>query len=241
MSQPDIIVVQHAWRYWSAWSYSVSALFQWPPQCQVKLIVCCTLDDPRAERWLSYYVNHRARPDTVLIEPMWMERTHLLRRGIGRQAACLNNDAAELVMLADADYLPGPDCLDTILETFPSDDVLAYVRRLRTCPHERGDRLIAAASEPGLRKIDFDDFDLPQKLTRAIGGCQIVRADVAREKGYLPADSKWLRPEEVWRRTCEDRVARAHIAGHKGVPLTGPAMLRLRHTKYGRKHIGVEN
>jgi hypothetical protein len=237
---PQLEVIQHVWRYWAMWSYSASSLFQWPPKCTVRVTVCCTHEDPKAMVNVGFFAEHPERPPNVTFLPLWMPRTKLLRRAIGRNVACQQTRATVAVWMTDADYLFGEGALDAACERFPDNDILAYPRRLHRCTVERGEALIRDARDQGVRQINTNDFTGRQRLGRAIGGAQIYRADAARKFGYLPDHRKFQSPTGRWQRTHCDKAFRWLIETH-GTGIDIPNVFRMAHQERGRDRVGVEN
>ena len=90
---------------------------------------------------------------------------------------------------------------------------------------------------PGIYSIHPPDFT-PETNIRAIGGIQLYRGSVARERGYLPDHPKWQRPARKWERTFCDSFFRREL-GTRGVPVDVVNLYRLRHSKRGRTDIDV--
>jgi len=234
-----IEIVSHCFRYWKSWSYQASALILFPPRCKVKLTLCYTEADERSAEFVPFFQDQFKAVDTVDFSPMHLEPSRLFRRAIGRNIAAKLTEA-DLVLFTDADYIFRDGCLDALVERFSRDYVLACPSVVRKCPHSEGDRLIEAASVPGVRDIPVDKFEIA-RLRVAIGGFQCVTGETARKFGYLDGHRRFQRPAIRWQRTFEDTRYRRAIKGGRGVPLDIPEVYRIRHSLYGREHENCEN
>lgn len=239
-----IDIVTHNYRYSRLAMYQMSSLVLFPPERvrvrHVMYVADQEADDPNARRLAVYFRDHPAcqRP-TVAWEPRTMEKQYLMRRAVGRDDAC-RRTTADWVWFADADMLFGPGALDTLADRLRDfRGKMAYPKQVTaSVDHAAGDELIEAAAGPP-RLVDFMGGRFaPMRYNRAIGGVQVVRGDVARSVGYCRG-SKWQRPEKVWKRTFEDAEFRRTI-GTDGTGLDVPNVYRIRHSKRGREHPGVE-
>ena len=210
------------------------------------MTVCYCPDDKPVAWVLEYFAgNGQRRIPTSQLHPLfrWMPLSPacLCRRAIGRNLVALQTQA-DWVWFTDTDYLFGPGCLDNLaaqLTLLPAEINLVYPRRAIVTSHEAGDRLIAQVTSPAIHPIVLTDFTETKKYNRAIGGIQIARGDVCREKGYLDGNPKWQQPAAQWMRTHEDRHFRASL-GTAGKPLDVPQVYRIRHSLRGRFDVGVE-
>jgi hypothetical protein len=236
----DIEVVSHCWHYSRLLTYQLSSLVLYPPKCEVRMVVFTSDDDLRTQEVRGFFVNTRkfeGEGPRFFAPSLSTER--LCRRAIGRNLAALGTDA-RIVWFADCDMMFGPGCLDWLSENWPEGNVLGYPHHVGKCTHERGDELIEAVKKPAVMEIDPTDFP-PHRQPRAIGGTQIVCGDVARERGYLKDSKRYQRPASRWMRTVDDVVYRKRVLGvGRGTRLEIPNCWRIRHSKYGRKHTGVE-
>lgn len=233
-------IVTHCWRYWRLLTYQLSSLARYAPkQYPVTCKVYCCKADAKTVRVLDYFAEwvdreNRYCSQPLVIVPVEMPRPMLMRRAIGRNMAA-RASKADWVWFADCDYLFGPGCLAALpyqLErvkgplAFPHT-VLAH--RCRTL----GDAAIAKVAAPGVVGIDKSEFQ-PDAMNRAIGGIQIVRGDVCREKGYLPQHPQFQQPADRWQRTFEDPAFRHSLGVSRGEPIDLPNLYRIRHTQCGR-------
>jgi len=221
--------------------YQLSSLFLNPPEkCRVTHTTCHCLEDDATIQLLSVFMRMQP-PETVNLRFHLMERSRLMRRAIGRNERT-RMTTADVVWFAGCDYLYGPGCLDAIAtEALKHPNRVCFPRQiLRNKSHADGDRLVAedaarVAASPAhwgaliQPKCDWE----PQRINRPIGCLQIVSGDRARERGYLPNVAKYQKPAETWKRTFEDRAARAALGPEKqGIDV--PNLYRLRHSKQGR-------
>lgn len=229
----------HCWNYSRLLCLELSSIWLNPPKENELLVtICHSLDDERTWEICEWFYEQGV-PDNIQMLAHEMDTPRLLRRAIGRHEIAKATEA-DIVLFSDCDMLFGPGSLDAIAAAWPDGATLCYPRTVFKCPHECGDEYIASVTKPGIYSVKPTDFE-PTRYRRAIGGTQWVLGDVARSKGYLPEGHRLLRPADRWMRTKEDVVARKHIAGHRGIGLDIPNVLRLRHSKYGRTHVGVEN
>jgi hypothetical protein len=244
----DIEIVSHCWHYSRLLTYQLSSLVLYPPKCEVRITVFACADDIRTVGSLEHF-SHPDRLDRLRYPPQsngrpqlsWqlLPPERLCRRAIGRNLAA-ESTPARIIWFADCDMMFGPGCLDWLSENWPEGNVLGYPHYVGKCTHERGDELIEAVKKPAVMEIDPTDFP-PHRQPRAIGGTQIVCGDVARERGYLKDSKRYQRPASRWMRTVDDVVYRKRVLGvGRGTRLEIPNCWRIRHSKYGRKHTGVE-
>jgi hypothetical protein len=217
-----------------------------PQDVAVTYTVFYCPEDKATEAVLRHFeVGCRKQDGSRVVVFRWwpLERRQLMRRAIGRNLAARSTQA-QWVWFADADYLFGRGCLDALaraLGNLPADCHLAFPRIIQASKsHEHGDRYIDRVKLPDqmadLLDVEPADFE-PAVLNRAIGGIQIVRGDVARERGYLP-DTEWQHPADTWQQTFEDPVFRQSM-GTNGTPVDIPNCYRIRHSKRGRFDVGV--
>lgn len=99
--------------------------------------------------------------------------------------------------------------------------------------HEVGGAAISQVVGVGTYDIAPGDY-VPVRVRRAIGGLQVVRGDVAREKGYLPR-GRWQKPAKAWQVTSDDIAFRRSL-GTSGEPIEIPNLFRIRHIQRGQTH-----
>ena len=237
--KPDIEIISHCWNYSRLLCYQLSSLLLDPPECRVLMDVCMTAEDTKTVKMAEWFVNSPLRPENVEIKPIMFPREMLLRRAIGRNVLALVTEA-HLVWFADCDMPFGKGSLDAMLEGFKMDEIMCYPRHVMKCSHEHGDELIARVTDTKLAAIDVESF-LPARQNRAIGGIQVVKGETARRWGYLKDSKRYQKPAKNWTRTKEDPVYRKRVAASAGYPLQIQNVFRIRHSKYGREHVGVEN
>lgn len=250
-------VVSHCWRYPRILAYCLSSFLDHPPtdpafHVNLKIFFTDSGDDQTGK--LLEYFARLDWPANVRLIPWHLPRPRLMRRAIGRNMAALQTQAA-WAWFADCDHLVGPNCLDSFpqaLAAVPAEIPLAFPRTIQQSrSHQFGDRDIFAVTlhetdsrEIGERltvavpPINPAHFK-PKSMNRAIGGIQIVRGDFARARGYLPRHRRYQKPIAEWARTKEDAIFRA-CCKTKGHPLDIPNIFRLRHSKRGRFHVGIQ-
>jgi hypothetical protein len=201
------------------------------------MVVCFAVCDADTVSVVEFF-EHKTSSN-VKITGLPLSPEQVCRRAIGRNIAAKATKAG-LWWAADCDQPFGPGCLDALVEKFDRTTILCYPRIVNKSTLEYGDSLIAAADRPAVRDVDQSQF-APAHLGRAIGGIQITTGDCAREKGYIPDHRRYQRPAAHWRRTFEDTVYRRYLGVGTGTPIDIPNVMRIRHSKYGRTHIGCQN
>ena len=244
---PTIEVVSHCWNYSRLLTHQLSAFALYPPtKCDVTATVFYSPDDADTVRVIKFFDGMPIPKVTWNFRPL--ETPKLLRRAIGRNMAALWSNA-DIVMFTDCDYIYREGALDTIVEAMQggenTDKRIGYVRRHRaSISHELGDAEIAEVNvHDRMHAYDvvLDRYE-PSKLTRPIGGSQIVFGNFARVHGYLPHSRRFQRPAGEWKRTFEDRAYRGYCngLGMDDFPIDCPAVYRIRHSKRGRFDVGVK-
>ena len=239
-------LVTHCWNYSRLLCYQLSSLVDCVPN---RFSTTCTVfycrDDVATVKSLLFFQGFVFSP-TICPGMPWLNwdfrplpPDQLCRRAIGRNMAA-KDTSADWVWFLDCDYVFGLGCLDSLPDELPKvTGPLAYPRAVyRSTTHQCGDEAIERVTKPKLYAIDPDDFSA-YRNRRAIGGIQIVRGDVCRRHGYLDGHPKHQRPVKRWRRTFEDTAFRRSL-GTKGEPINLPNLYRIRHSKRGRTHVGVE-
>jgi len=229
----------HCWNYPRLLAFQLSSLWLFPPRKhKLTATVCYTEEDEKTVAMLEWFMD--AEPaENVTLWLFKMERDDLLRRAIGRDRVARQTDA-DFVFYTDCDMLFRANAIDTLVDEFPPDASLCYPRIVHKCSMEQGDKYIDMVTEPGFYNVEPADFG-PHRYRRAIGGTQYIRGDLAREKGYLPEGHRYMKPAGRWMKTNEDVCARRHLVGDRGTPIVAPNVLRIRHSRYGRHHVGAEN
>ncbi len=209
----------------------ISSLILWQPHVDVLLTVCCNESDSLTLQAIDGF---GCRPTPMLtINAMLMPLGELFRRAIGRNRA-MKASTADVVWLADADYICGRGCIDAIAAAdfgeyrgiIPSK---CWIHR----SHYEGDAELERVSigEPFEPDLSLYEAWRPRF---AIGGLFIVRGDHAR-LGYLP-DTKWCEPipddklhtgfADTW---C-DRKYRRRGLEHLVKRVDIPGVFRMRHS-----------
>lgn len=207
----------------------ISSLILWPPKVDTLLTVCCNQDDELTMRAI-YGIGLLPVP-TVRIEPLTLSLPQLFRRAIGRNLAA-KASRAQVVWHADADYLFGRDCIDSLaavdFRTFNS--VIprkAWLHR----SHTEGDAELKRITIGELFEPDLGIFQAwhPKE---AIGGLQIVEGTFAR-KGYLDG-TKWQTPvhdvSKGFQNTLEDRKYRRQELHSNTMLADIHGVYRMRHS-----------
>jgi hypothetical protein len=231
-------LVSHCWNYSRLLCLQLSSIWLNPPRKhELKVTVCWTGEDEKTGAMIGWFAAQRA--SNVRLDAVRLSHDSLMRRAIGRNKVSLQTKA-DFLFHSDCDMLFGSNAIDTLVDSFPAGAALCYPRIVRKCTMERGDYYISLVKRPGFYDVEPADFE-PHKYGRAIGGTQYIPGDLAREKGYLPEGHRYLKPARRWMKTNEDVCARRYLAGHRGVPIQAPNVLRVRHSEYGRAKEGVEN
>jgi hypothetical protein len=236
-------VVSHCWRYPRLLAWQLSSLAAHSiDSVEITTTICHCVEDLETSSVLSWFFG---RPRNFPPSMRWvlrpLERKRLMRRAIGRNLAAKATEA-DWVWFTDCDYLFGPHCLDSLPRALANvDGPLAFPETtMRSRTHALGDAMIERVNLDNLSIMEWDARDFtPEAVNRAIGGIQIVRGDYCRSHGYLDSQPKWQRPEKQWARTFEDAALRREM-GTLGQPVHLPNLFRIRHSKQGRFHPGVQ-
>lgn len=246
MADPlKIEVVSHCWAYSRLLCLQASSLILHPPDpAKVSIVhtVFYSREDFETVAMLEW-LRSQQWPAAVRWRHWPLETPSLLRRAIGRNLAC-KDTKADVIWLADADYLFGDGCLDSLADEWPKvTGPLAYPRySIRSASDPAGDaeiaRVVPEHCGPSLCDVDYA-AGCGEITRRAIGGIQIYRGDVARERGYLP-DTRWQRPADRWKRTFDDRAFRGWL-GTPGESIELKNLYRVRHSQKGRDNPAARN
>ena len=226
----QVEIVTHCWNYSRLLTYQLSSLLLYPPKVETLVTVFAAKGEKDTinvvEGFRKLGVNAR----------LWMlPKPKLLNRASGRNLAARNTEAG-VVWFTDADYLFRTGAIDALAKgvgkkLYRPRSVQIHVN------HATGDEYIARVS--GIKPYDIDPKDFePQRLSRAIGGVQIVSGDTARRYGYLPTSDRHQAEyhEKHFKRSVSDRAYREHLQSH-GVVTTAklfiPGVYRLRHSESG--------
>lgn len=237
----DIQLVVHCWRYGKALAYQMSSLILDPPKCSVEYTVYCNEEDESTMRTLMAL--HGELPPSVCLIIRHLPKPKLFRRAIGRNEACLGSLAKHLVLLTDVDYCWSGTALDELLANYEGRPLCYPHHYMKQKDHELGDACLALQEEPKILALNPDEFE-SCRIGKAIGGIQVVSADLAREHGYLNG-TRWMQPYTGDHFACCrcDRAARVMWdgLGYKFEDIDGAMPWRIRHSVKGRCDGTVEN
>ncbi len=232
-------IVSHCWNYARLLTYQLSSLVLFPVRnVQTTMTVFFCPEDGRTSRVLDYFGTQRVSG----VQWQWwpLERSQLLNRAIGRNLAALQS-IADWIWFADADMCFRQDCLGQLAIAVAGTDVpLIYPRTVQiNRTHALGDSHIEAASgNPRILDVQPDQF-VATHYSRAIGGVQICRGEVMRSVGYCNDRPNCQQPRTVWRRCVEDVAFRRSLRT-SGLPVDVSGVYRIRHSRQGRDHPGIE-
>lgn len=227
-----IQTVAHLWRYSRLACYHLSSLLLAPPTVKVQVTIYRADCDAQAAAACLFF-GPRLRDVGVDLDEQVRSRELVCRRGILRNEAA-KHTTADWVWFCDIDTVFGPGCVDTLpplLAGVPADCPLVYPEAVWATTQDAGDRLINALDGPTVAEVPIAGLQR-MGYSKAIGGAQIVRGDVARAKGYCPDHKRAQRPAINWVRTHED-VHFRRLLGTDGVPIPLANLLRIRHTRRG--------
>lgn len=236
--------ISHCWLYPRILAFHLSAYLLHPPQrCRVRVTICHApaADDPATAETIAYF-RQQPLPDSVAWNFLELPRRQLCRRAIGRNIAC-KQSPADFVLMGDVDYIFGAGALDACAVQMPRICAegprlmhLGYVSQ--SIDHAAGDAEIARVSCPQVIELTHEAYRI-KGLARAIGGCQYIPGDFARDRGYLSDSKRFQRPTDEWRKTRCD-VAFRSWSGLESIALHIPNVYRIRHGMRGRHDIGVQ-
>ena len=212
----------------------LSSLYYWSPKCEVQVSVCTLHSDMLTQRVCREFGRRfRSERRHIAISKFMFTPAQLFNRAYGRNQVA-KQTTADVVWFCDADYIFGSGCLDALGEIWSSGfpATLIYPRHVMIHnSHKVGDAEIAKITPGNLFTSDLSQYHRI-RMTRAIGGIQIVTGETAR-KGYL--DGKWGSSEATdatdFQKTLTD------VAYHKRVGKDGkemksimlPNLYRMRH------------
>lgn len=226
-------IATHCWHYSRPLLFQLSSLYLYPPQqVSVTITVFFTEADRRTVEVLDFF-GKQLRPAGVIVRPWALPSDQITRRMIGRNLAALATEA-DWIWFADCDYVFREGCLDSLKLLDPTrDGPLVYPRHVHVSnSHAAGDQeLQRVESEISLVDITPQNY-VQRSHRRAIGGIQITRADVAREKGYCRESRYHQHPSEVWVPTRDDVWFRYSL-GTRGTPRDISNLYRIRHSSRG--------
>jgi hypothetical protein len=214
-------------------AYQLSSLVRFPPaEIEVRVTVCHALEDQGTVELLDFFGAREVPGVTWNWLPL--ERTHLMRRAIGRNRAALATEA-DWVWFTDCDVLFSEGCLDGLARALQGrNDPLVHPAVEWVTPLLSDDDRVLTAwhRSPGLLELDTESL-LVRPLDRATGPMQITHGDAARTLGYCDALGTYQEPAETWQKTREDRAFRWLLGSH-GAPVDTPGVHRIRHASKGR-------
>lgn len=237
----EIDLVSHCWHYSRSLAYQISGLILDPPDFPVQLTIFCNPEDKDTINTIQTL--YPKLPPTVCLVPRAQDKPKLFRRGIGRNDACLGTLAASVVICTDCDYVWGAKALREVLENYQNAPLSFPHHYMKQKSHELGDACLALQETPQVLGLNPDDFD-HCRIGKAIGGIQVIRADLAREHGYLNG-TRWMTPHNGPRfASCrDDRGYRCHMAnlGYIFTDFDGGEPWRIRHGRKGRIEDDIAN
>lgn len=222
-------IVTHSWRYARCLCYQLTSVKKYGQGCLVSLFYCPE-EDPKTASVVDFF------KDKINLQPWALPREMLCARAIGRNMAA-RATKADLVWFTDCDYLLGEGSVEAM--TQEREGVLWHPPYIMATEQPVGDKLIFAVKPPELVSAEDEFFNVRYRLRTAVGGFQLARGDVVREKGYIPHSARHQKPRKEWRRTYCDRVFR-HSLGTGGIKVEIQGIKRIRHTERGRFKRGLE-
>lgn len=226
-------VVSHCWRYAHLMAYQLSSLVRFPPsELDVRMTVCHAPED----RGTVELLEHFGAIQVPGVRWNWeaMERTHLMRRAIGRNRVALASEA-DWVWFTDCDVIFHEGCLDGLAGVLQGRrDALVHPATEWVTPLLPDDDPVLRAwhHDPGVLELDTGPL-MERSLDRATGPMQITHGDAARTLGYCDALSAYQQPAETWQKAREDRAFR-WLMGTQGTAVDVPGVHRIRHATKGR-------
>lgn len=236
-----IEIVSHCWNYSRLLAFQLSGFVLHPPRdFELVATVFHSPDDSDTAATLAFFAGIGVQGVRWNFLPL--DQGNLMRRAIGRNLAAKATEA-DVLAFTDCDYVYMGGSIDrigdAILSGTASGEPLGYVQdHLASTSHADGDAEIERVSAPAVVEVNRSRFS-PSRLSRAIGGSQIVTGQWARAHGYLPDSRRFQRPAGEWKRTYEDAAFR-RANGLRSVPIDCDSVYRIRHSKRGRVDIGVK-
>jgi hypothetical protein len=227
-------IVTHCYHYPRLLRYQLSSLVLWPPVgVEVTMTVCFTPEDEATAAVLEEFTARKVARVRWNWRPM--AARELCRRSIGRNRAALATEA-DWVWFADADYWFAAECWPAFGGIEGRREPLVFPREVwRHRSHALGDAYLErAAQATGLVWAEPGEFE-PVRMRCAIGGIQIARGEVCRERGYLRESRRFQRPpRRAVFQQCREDVAFRRALGTRGVAVDLPGVFRIRHSTAGR-------
>lgn len=240
-------LVTHCWAerlpmYATLLRAQLSSLVVHQPNIMCQVTVCHSDTDQRTKEVVQYFKSK------LLLKSIELPNPQIWRRAIGRNKAALESKA-ELVWFTDCDHLFFKGCLDQIWQhlnskTFVGDPGLiwpsSYMANadkshidLFLQEHENHGGVVIPIIPGGQWYV--------HRLTRAIGGVQIVTGDFARHHGYLNG-TKWQKPvDRPFPDFKDDIIFRTFALRTGNCRIEPNGLYRLRHTEVGYGQVDPEN
>lgn len=236
-----IELVTHCYQYSSLLKYQLSSLVltPLPADVELKATVFFTEEDVETSNVLKRFQQFK------IPSLQWNWRSQppleLCRRSIGRNLAALASEA-DWIWFTDADYWFGAECWSSFRKLEAEDSVLVYPRYVKHHKsHAVGDEAIAAAHlSEGFIEANPVDFE-PRRMRKAIGGIQIAKGAVCRDKGYLKNGRRAQSPVStlLFERNQADVWFRQDL-GTEGAAVDIEDVYRIRHSQAGRDTPGLK-
>lgn len=224
-------IVSHCWQYAHLLAYQLSSLVNYPPQAlKVTMTVFYCHEDVKTRQMLEFFAGKTV--DNVQWNWQPLPRTHLFRRGIGRNMIA-RLTTANWLWYADCDIIFHKGCLDSLaMQLQGRRDALLYPAHENITSMLTDSEPMLQEDRPRVIDIQVDHFEL-QTQPGARGAYQIVHGDIARNCGYCEQLSYYQTPSDRWRKTYEDRAFRWLIRD-QGQPIEVKSIHRIRHIQKGR-------
>jgi hypothetical protein len=206
----------------------LSSLLYWQPTDRVFVTVCTSQTDILTHQVVADFGKRFECERSPVRVCAWMfAKEELFKRAIGRNAVA-KVSTADVIWFADADYLFGEKCLDTLAET--RIEGLVFPRKVMIHrSHELGDQELKRIVPGEIFQADLSLFE-EHRVRYAIGGLQIVPGSLGR-KGYLDG-TRWTKPladaSVGFQDTREDRIYRGEAGPSQPIDL--PSLYRMRHS-----------
>jgi len=194
---------------------------------------CCVL--PFSDRLFAIWQG-TGKPAGIRFQVIGLRHAELFRRAIGRNQRATQTEA-DVILFGDADVYFADRAIDSICQETDRRTPLRYPDGWFCQKHPAmGDEWLEELRQREFpRPIDTRQFKYKPLGRVAVGSCQIVGHDVARDRGYLDGTS-WVDPVDPtpgWRQTACDRAFRKRF-GRLGEPISIPNLYHLRHSQEGR-------
>lgn len=229
----SVEIASHCWQYSHLLAYQLSSLVLHPPtRVAVTMTVFYAAEDADTVALLRYFEARRVPG----VRWNWcaLDKTHLLRRSIGRNRAARATEC-DWIWFTDCDTLFHEGCLDALGDALQGRrDTLVFPEEEHCSAllPEDDPLLTAARGRPAIVEIDASRF-APQRRGRATGPYQITHGDVARACGYCDGIAIYQTPADRWQKAHEDRAYR-WLLRTDGVAISVPGAYRIRHASKGR-------